>query len=146
MYCLSVLYGAPLANELVLKGRAAERIQGPRAKRGRRDPLQAMRVENLQGLKLNFAKSLLVYFLRRLGPCNIGCYEALWTLRPWGDLSPLPHLWVALLKGDAPDKIEVKCMKCNEINLATIHLQFQLYRVVTKSGNSGTVREFIINQ
>ena len=59
--------------KLVLIIRAAERIQ---------------RAENFQGLEINFGKLLLVYFTRLPRPRSIGCYEAPWTLKPWGNLPP----------------------------------------------------------
>ena len=50
------------------------------------------RTENFQGLKSNFGQLLQVLLYEAPGSWNNGCYEGPLTLRPLGNLPPLPPI------------------------------------------------------
>jgi len=53
---INQINGVNTMDEVLVDGRAAKRIRGPRGKRERRGPLGEKRGENIQGLDINFGK------------------------------------------------------------------------------------------
>ena len=97
--------------------RAAERILRPWGKKGKARPPASEASRRFLGPRNKLWKITAVLLYEAPKPWNIVCYEAPWTLRPWGKSVPHALLSVALLLvyetkwsgGNSPFHSQVSC-------------------------------------